>query len=186
MNPLALRLDCSDDPTFRELLARVRDVVLDALANDDVPFELVADAVEPQRDRRQSPLFQVMFSLEPPLPPLPAAWNLTQLDVETGAAKFELYLELDERPDGAIGRFMYWTDLFERATIRRMVGHFQSSGGRHRRRSRPAPVGAAAHGRRPSGASCSSGAQCGRLIPTGRQFTRRSRPWRVELRMRWR
>ena len=126
LNPLALRLDCSDDPTFRELLARVRDVVLDALANDDVPFELVADAVEPQRDRRQSPLFQVTFSLEPPLPPLPAAWNLTQLDVETGAAKFELYLEVDERPDGAIGRFMYWTDLFERATIRRMVGHFQS------------------------------------------------------------
>ncbi len=126
LNPLALRLDCSDDPTFRELLARVRDVVLDALANDDVPFELVADAVEPQRDRRQSPLFQVTFSLEPPLPPLPAAWNLTQLDVETGAAKFELYLEVDERPDGVIGRFLYRTDLFERATIGRMVGHFQS------------------------------------------------------------
>ena len=78
---------------------------------------------------RQSPLFQVTFSLEPPLPPLPAAWNLTQLDVETGAAKFELYLEVDERPDGVIGRFLYRTDLFERATIRRMVGHFQSSVG---------------------------------------------------------
>ncbi len=126
LNPLALRLDCSADPTFRELLARVRDVVLDALASDDVPFELVVNAVEPQRDRNRNPLFQVMFSLEPPLPPLPPAWKLTQLDVETGTAKFDLYLELDDRPEGLIGRFLYRTDLFERATISRMVGHFHS------------------------------------------------------------
>jgi len=126
LNPLALRIDCSDDPTFLELLARTRDVVLDALGNDEVPFELVADALEPHRDRRRNPLFQVIFSLEPPLPPLPAAWRLTQLDVDTAIAKFDLYLELDDRPDGLIGRFRYRTDLFESATIRRMVGHFQS------------------------------------------------------------
>jgi amino acid adenylation domain-containing protein len=126
LNPLALRIDCAGDPTFLELLARVRDVVFDALENADVPFELVADALEPQRDRRANPLFQVLFSLEPSLPRLPAAWNLTQLDVDTGTAKFDLYLELDDRPDGLVGRVRYRTDLFEAATIRRMVGHFQS------------------------------------------------------------
>ena len=126
LNPLALRLDCADDPTFQELLARVRDVVLDALANDDVPFELVVNEVAPQRDRTQNPLFQVMFSLEPPLPTLPAEWKLTQLDVETATAKFDLYLELDDRPEGLIGRFLYRTDLFERATISRMVRHLHT------------------------------------------------------------
>ena len=126
LNPLALRLDCSGDPTFRELLARVRGVTLDALSNDDVPFEQVVNEVQPQRDRDRNPLFQVMFSLEPPLPPLPPAWRLTQLDVETGTAKFDLYLELDDRPEGMIGRFLYRTDLFEPATIARMAGHFRS------------------------------------------------------------
>jgi amino acid adenylation domain-containing protein len=126
LNPLALRLDCAADPTFQELLAGVRDVVLDALANDDVPFELVVNEVDPQRDRHRNPLFQVMFSLEPPLPPLPSAWKLTQLDVETATAKFDLYLELDDRPEGVIGRFLYRTDLFERTTISRMVRHFHT------------------------------------------------------------
>ena len=126
LNPLALRVSCAADPTFLELLARVRDVVLDALANDDVPFELVVNAVAPQRDRTQNPLFQVMFSLEPPLPPLPAEWKLTQLDVETATAKFDLYLELDDRPEGVIGRFLYRTDLFERGTIDRMVRGFHA------------------------------------------------------------
>jgi aspartate racemase len=126
LNPLALRIDGCGDPTFRELLARVRDVALDALANDDVPFEHVVNALQPQRERDRNPLFQVLFSLEPPLPPLPSSWKLTQLDVETATAKFDLYLELDDRPEGVIGRFLYRTDLFEPATIVRMVGHFHS------------------------------------------------------------
>ena len=91
-----------------------------------MPFEQVVNEVQPQRDRDRNPLFQVMFSLEPPLPPLPPAWRLTQLDVETGTAKFDLYLELDDRPEGMIGRFLYRTDLFEPATIARMAGHFRS------------------------------------------------------------
>jgi aspartate racemase len=123
LNPLALRLDCSGDPTFRQLLARVREVALDALTNDDVPFEHVVNAVQPQREHDRNPLFQVLFSLEPPLPPLPPSWKLTQLDVETGTSKFDLYLELDDRPEGMIGRFLYRTDLFEAATIARMAGH---------------------------------------------------------------
>ena len=65
-----------------------------------MPFELVVNEVEPQRDRTRTPLFQVMFSLRTAAAPLPAEWKLTQLDVETGTAKFDLYLELDDRPEG--------------------------------------------------------------------------------------
>jgi amino acid adenylation domain-containing protein len=125
-NLLTLRLNCAADPTFLELLARVREIVLDALANDDVPFELVVNAVEPQRDRSRNPLFQVMFSLEPPLPPLPAGWKLTPFDVETATAKFDLHLELEDRPEGMIGRFVYCTDLFEQETIDWMVRCFHA------------------------------------------------------------
>lgn len=124
LNPLALRLDLSGDPTFAELVGRVRDVTLDALAHDEVPFEHVVAAVRPDRNPGRNPLFQVMFSLEPPLPALPPGWRLTQLDVEVGTAKTDLYLELDDRPEGVIGRFVYRTDLFGAATIERMAGHF--------------------------------------------------------------
>lgn len=124
LNPLALRLDLSGDPSFSALVARVKDVVLDALAHDEVPFEHVVAAVHPERDAGRNPLFQVMFSLEPPLPPLPDGWRLTQLDVEVGTAKMDLYLELDDRPDGVVGRFVYRTDLFDAGTIARMAEHF--------------------------------------------------------------
>jgi len=125
LNPLALRLDVSGDPTFEQTLGRVRDVVLDALGHDDVPFESVVAAVRRERDASRNPVFQVMFSLEPPLPALPQGWRLTQLDVEVGTAKLDLYLELDDRPEGVIGRFVYKTDLFAPSTIARMAGHFR-------------------------------------------------------------
>src|SRR5207248_5563619 len=66
-----------------------------------------------------------MLTLEPSLPVLPSGWTLTQMDVETDTAKFDLYLELDDRSEGLIGRFEYSTDLFDAATIDRMVGHWQ-------------------------------------------------------------
>ena len=59
------------------------------------------------------PLFQVLFSIEPPMPDFADGWDLTQMDVTVGASKFDLYLELDERPEGMIGRFLYSTDLFD-------------------------------------------------------------------------
>ncbi len=125
LNPLALRMDLGGDPTFRELLARARDVCLEALAHDDVPFDRVLEEVRPGRDAGRHPVFQAVLALEPPLPPLPPGWDLTQMDVEIGATKFDLYVELDERADTIIGRFMYRTDLFDRPTIERMVGHYR-------------------------------------------------------------
>jgi amino acid adenylation domain-containing protein len=125
LNTVVLRTDVSGNPSFLELLQRVRQVTLEALSNDDVPFEHVVKELQPKRDLSRNPLFQVLFSLEPPLPALDSSWKLTQMDVETGAAKFDLYLELDERPEGIIGRFTYSTDLFDAPTISRMAEHWQ-------------------------------------------------------------
>ncbi len=90
-----------------------------------MPFELIVRELHPQRNLAQNPLFQVLFTFEPPLAPLEVPWTMSQLDVDVGTAKFDLSIELDDRPEGIIGRFEYNTDLFEEATIVRMMGHFQ-------------------------------------------------------------
>jgi amino acid adenylation domain-containing protein len=125
LNTVVLRTNVSGNPSFRELLKRVRQVTVEALSHDDVPFEHLVKELQPKRDLSHNPLFQVLFSLEPPLQTLDSGWKLTQMDVETGAAKFDLYLELDDRPEGLIGRFTYSTDLFDGPTIARMVQHWQ-------------------------------------------------------------
>ncbi|HEV7236347.1 MAG TPA: amino acid adenylation domain-containing protein, partial [Ktedonobacteraceae bacterium] len=128
VNTLVLRTDLSGDPTFRELLGRVREGLLGAQEQQDVPFEYLVKELQPDRSSGQNPFFQVMLAFEP-LPsssaPLPQ-WTLTTEDIQTGAAKFDLYLELEERPDGLHGRLEYRTDLFEEATIRRLIGHWQT------------------------------------------------------------
>lgn len=126
LNTLALRTNFEDDPTFRELLQRVRRATLDAQAHKDVPFELVVRDLHPQRNFSQNPLFQVLFTFEPPLAPLDVPWTMSQLDIDVGTAKFDLSVELDDRPEGIIGRFEYNADLFEEATIVRMMEHFRT------------------------------------------------------------
>ena len=125
LNPVVLRNDLSGNPTFRELLRRTRNVVLDALSNDDAPFTHVVNEVRPSRSLSVTPLFQVLLTLEPPLPDTQDGWTvaLTQSEVDTGITKFDLCLELDDRPNGIIGRFKYSTDLFQPETIARMATH---------------------------------------------------------------
>ncbi len=122
-NPLALRMDLSGEPTFRAMLGRVRDVVAGALSNDDVPFEQVVRECIPGRDSSNSSVLQVFFSLVPPAVSLDPAWSISQVDVSVGAAKFDLDLELDDRPEGIQGRFVFNTGIFDAATIRRITGH---------------------------------------------------------------
>lgn len=126
LNILVLRTNLSGNPTFRELLVRMREVTLEAQDHQDVPFEYLVRELQPERNLSQNPLFQVLLTLEPPLTVLPCGWNLTQMDVTVGTSKFDLYLELDDRPEGLIGRFMYNTDLFDESTIARMAGHWQT------------------------------------------------------------
>ena len=125
LNTVVLRTNLAGNPTFRELLSRVREVVLGALTHNEVPFEHLVRELQPKRDLSRSPMFQVLITFEPQLAFRESGWDLTPIDVETGATKFDLCLVLDDRPEGVIGRAIYNRDLFDTATIGRMLGHWQ-------------------------------------------------------------
>ncbi len=124
-NPLALRMDVSGNPSFRELLARARKVTLGALSNDEVPFGTLVQELQPERDLTRSPILQVLISLAPQMSDISPEWDLRQMAVDVGAAKFDLDLELEDRPEGIRGRFVYNTDLFDAPTIARTRGHWE-------------------------------------------------------------
>ena len=128
VNTLVLRSDLTGNPTFRELLSRVREVALGAYAHQDVPFEKLVEELQPNRDLSHSPLFQVMFAFQNAsefaleLPGL----SLNCQQVHSGTANFDLTLELEATATGIRGWFEYSLDLFEVATIARMATHFQN------------------------------------------------------------
>lgn len=129
VNTLVLRTDLSGNPSFRELLQRVREVALAAYAHQDVPFEQVVQAVQPnQRDTSYNPLFQVMFNLQnvPTADREMAGVTLSRFPIDNQTAKFDLSLDLTETPDGITGCLEYSTDLFAPETITRLVGHLQT------------------------------------------------------------
>lgn len=117
LNTVPIRCAFSKDLPFLDLLSRVRTSTLHALSHDEVPFEMLVQNFAHQRDPSRAPLVQVLIVVEPPLDPLQEGWGFTHMDVETGTAKFDLQLGLDDRPEGLTGRFIYNTDLFERKTI---------------------------------------------------------------------
>jgi amino acid adenylation domain-containing protein len=125
INTLALRTDLSGDPSFRELIGRVREVALSAYANQDVPFERVLEALRPERDASRTPLFNVLLVLhKPAVPRRLAGLDIEAVAVTTGTAKFDLTLELTETSHGLSGFFEYDSDLFEATTIDRLITHF--------------------------------------------------------------
>ncbi len=126
VNTVVLRTNLSGNPTFRELLSRVSKVIHDAQAHQDVPFEYLVEELQIERNAAQNPLFQVMLTLHPSSSVLHPEWSLTQLNSESNTFKFDLSLELDDQLEGLVGRFEYNTDLFDVATIHRMVGHWQT------------------------------------------------------------
>jgi hypothetical protein len=119
LNNIVLRIQFSPEERFPELMSRVREVVIGAISHDDLPFELLVSRFEKHRQPGLHPLFQVMFSLGPRLPRLPAEWGFSKTDVDTGVAKMDLWLDLDERDTGFIGRFIYSQELFDSLTISR-------------------------------------------------------------------
>jgi non-ribosomal peptide synthetase component F len=122
VNTLVLRADLSGDPPFEERLGRVRRVALGAYAHQEVPFERVVEALQPERSLSHTPLFQVLFALqnvpvgELELPGL----SLSPLTLESVTAKFDLSLMLSETEQGLVGVWEYSTELFETATIERL------------------------------------------------------------------
>ncbi|HEV2147240.1 MAG TPA: condensation domain-containing protein, partial [Longimicrobiaceae bacterium] len=127
-NTVVLRTDLSGSPTFREVLRRVRQTSLEAHAHQDVPFQKVVEALRPDTEPAGNPLFQVSFNHRPAEGPeevrIP---GLTLRPLKGGyeAAKFDLQLYLSEGADGVHGTMLYRTDLFEAATIERMLRHYE-------------------------------------------------------------
>jgi len=126
VNTLVLRTDLSGALTFRQLLARIREVSLEAYAHQDLPFEKLVEELQPERKLSYNPLFQVGFVLQaaPVAAESIAGLNLTLLDVENQTTKVDLTLYLEEKQEEISGQFEYSTDLFDAVTIRRMAGHF--------------------------------------------------------------
>lgn len=125
LNPVVLRCRLDARVSFREFLGRVKTTVLGALANSDIPFDAIVRELAPQRDPARHPLFQVLFSMRPPFVDFPEGWDVTDMEVSSGASSFDLFVEFSEHPEGLAGRFVYSSDLFDRTTIQRLLGHFQ-------------------------------------------------------------
>jgi amino acid adenylation domain-containing protein/non-ribosomal peptide synthase protein (TIGR01720 family) len=129
VNTIVLRADLSGNPSFGQLLERVREVCLGAYAHQELPFEKLLDELQPERDLSHTPLFQVMFTLDSATNASVSTGEAeglrpTPLEVEHITAKFELTLAVAETARGLTATFEYNTDIFERPTVERMLEHF--------------------------------------------------------------
>lgn len=128
VNTLLLRTSFAGNPSFQETLRRVREVALGAYAHQDLPFEKLVEELQPERSLSNTPLFQVAFVFQNAvlgtldLPGL----RLTPLPGDNGTAKFDLTLTMEDTDRGLVGVVEYNTDLFDAATIERMLGHYRT------------------------------------------------------------
>ena len=127
INTLVLRTDLSGDPSFRELLGRVRGGALEAYAHQEVPFEKLVEDLRLERSFSFTPLFQVMFVLQntPQAELKLSGSTVTPVTIKRETSLFDLFLSLGEGEQGLEGTLSYKTDLFDRTTISRMIGRFQ-------------------------------------------------------------
>jgi amino acid adenylation domain-containing protein len=128
VNLLALRTDLSGDPTFRELLGRVRKVALDAYAHQDMPFDKLVEDLQPERAVSHHPLVQALFVMQniPSARRALAGLELSAFEMPLTFSKFDLAVFMTERDDLLIGAWVYRTCLFERETIRRFARHYEA------------------------------------------------------------
>ena len=128
VNTLVLRTDLSGNPSFQQLLSRVRQLTLQAYAHPDLPFEELVKALQPQRDLSYTPLFQVMFVLQnAPVSEVElAGLTISSLPAQSATAKFDLTLSMQNTGTGLVSVWEYNVDLFDASTIERMRGHFQT------------------------------------------------------------
>ncbi|GAA2787234.1 hypothetical protein GCM10010452_14370 [Crossiella cryophila] len=126
-NTLVLRGDLSGNPSFTDLLTRVRDTALEAYAHADIPFERIVAELAPERDPSRNPLFQVMFEVRPdnPAPFTLPGLGVEQIGISWPIAKFDLMLSVLHRADGSLRcGFEYATALFDESTVERLAGHY--------------------------------------------------------------
>ncbi len=126
INTLVLRADLSNNPTFSELLNRVKETVIGAIDHQDLPFETLVEKLDPKRDMSHTPLFQVMFVLNnAPVETLKLpGLELSLVDIDNKTSKFDLIFSFTENGDMLNGKVEFNTDLFKAETIAQMVGHF--------------------------------------------------------------
>ncbi|HLJ33761.1 MAG TPA: amino acid adenylation domain-containing protein, partial [Ktedonobacteraceae bacterium] len=127
VNTLVLRSNLAGNPSFQEFLQRVKETCLGAYAHQDLPFERIVEELQPERELSRSPLFQVLFALHN----LPASGamlpdlRVLPLEIELETVKFDLSLSLSETPRGLLAQLRYCSELFEAATMERMLRHWQ-------------------------------------------------------------
>lgn len=125
LNPVALRATVSGNPSFRSLLSQMRETTLGAISNDDVPLSMIADRLHVKTDPSRHSFFTVALSVAPDVAPLPAGWSMTYMDVDSGGARWDLYIELSDRAGGLLGRAQYNPDLFTPAAMAQTIEDFQ-------------------------------------------------------------
>jgi acyl carrier protein len=127
LNSLVLRTDLSGDPSFKELLIRVREMTLGTYAHQALPFEKLVEAMRPERSLSRNPLFQVWFIVQnAPMPSLHlSGLKLTPVELEPKTSRFDLGMGLVDTAGGLGGWLEYNKDLFDKSTIDDMVGHYE-------------------------------------------------------------
>lgn len=127
VNTLMLRTDLSGNPTFQDLLKRVRATCLGAYANQDVPFERLIQHLQPERSLNRTPLFQVMMTLQntPATVSQFGGLEWAPLEADERWVDMDLVLSLTDTPQGVIGLIDYSADLFDDTTIERLLDHFR-------------------------------------------------------------
>lgn len=127
VNTLVLRTSLTGHPTFRELVRRIRDETLEAYAHQDLPFEKLVEVLQPKRELNRNPLFQVMFVFRNDQHFLRkvADIKVQLIRINSEAVQFDLNLSMADTDEGLKGALEYNTDLFDEATITRLIGHFQ-------------------------------------------------------------
>jgi len=128
INTLVMRTGLSADPTFSEVLARVRETVLGAYDHQNLPFEQLLEILRPDRHLNHSPLIQVLFQLRNYPETITRLYqlNVSQIDIDPGTAQLDLALEMTETEIGLHCVLIYSEDLFQRATAERMLAHLEN------------------------------------------------------------
>ncbi|MEH1828470.1 MAG: amino acid adenylation domain-containing protein [Nostoc sp.] len=128
VNTLVLRNNLSGNPSFRELLHRVREVTLDAYAHQDLPFEMLVEELHPERDLSRNPLYEVMFVLQNTPTTVQEVFGLTlrTLEFDSGTAQLDIFLSMSESEEGLTGCLEYNTDIFDSTTITQFINNFQT------------------------------------------------------------
>ncbi|MEH2267138.1 MAG: amino acid adenylation domain-containing protein [Nostoc sp.] len=128
VNTLILRNNLSGNPSFRELLHRVREVTLDAYAHQDLPFEMLVEELQPERDLSRNPLYEVMFVLQntPTSVQEVSGLTLRALEFDSGTSQLDIFLSMSESQEGLTGCLEYNTDIFDSTTIIQFINNFQT------------------------------------------------------------